>query len=373
MTEERPIIEAVRGLRRDLRVWPTSAPCSPPRSTIGSGRSRRGSAGAHPPPSGPGRGGGHQLEAKNRFRQLYQEEEVRILEDTNRIFEIERYLERNPRPGQRDLTRQIETFRRQRLRYDTGRKEDNVKRDDLLELRRAMNAASSTLSSRPPGGRSTASASRARPTRAASRRRRPAASRGTRLPRGSPTKASRRQPEIAGEAAPLDRGPAPDPLLNEVLHKIMFALELVIWDHRRSRRARQRDPPPPPRALGGRTATGAGERGGGDGTLDWELEACSSSSAPRCGCEMDEEVEEISRLSRANERRPSVRPARALGAEPRAGPRVSTAGSSGSSTTCCTAGDTDRLEQVYRSRFRFVNVFSRLWFDHQASGGITPL
>jgi hypothetical protein len=36
-------------------------------------------------------------------------------------------------------------------------------------------------------------------------------------------------------------------------------------------------------------------------------------------------------------------------------------------------GRTDQLEQVYRSRFRFVNIFSRLWLDHQASGGITPL
>ncbi len=36
------------------------------------------------------------IEAKNQFRRVYRDEEMKILEETNRVFEIERFLERNP-------------------------------------------------------------------------------------------------------------------------------------------------------------------------------------------------------------------------------------------------------------------------------------
>ena len=36
-------------------------------------------------------------------------------------------------------------------------------------------------------------------------------------------------------------------------------------------------------------------------------------------------------------------------------------------------GDTGELEQLYRSRFRFLNTYSGLWLDHQRAGGLTPL
>ena len=78
--------------------------------------------------------------ARNRFQELYEAEETRILEDTNRIFEIERYLERHPDFAHPDLRRHIEAFRRFRIRFDAGRKEDNIKRDDLLELRQSIHA-----------------------------------------------------------------------------------------------------------------------------------------------------------------------------------------------------------------------------------------
>ena len=35
--------------------------------------------------------------------------------------------------------------------------------------------------------------------------------------------------------------------------------------------------------------------------------------------------------------------------------------------------DTESLEQVYRSRFRFLFAFAGLWLDHQKNGGMTPL
>ena len=36
-------------------------------------------------------------------------------------------------------------------------------------------------------------------------------------------------------------------------------------------------------------------------------------------------------------------------------------------------GDTHKLEQIYRSRFRFLHAYSGLWLDHQNCGGLTPL
>ncbi len=36
-------------------------------------------------------------------------------------------------------------------------------------------------------------------------------------------------------------------------------------------------------------------------------------------------------------------------------------------------GATARLEEVFRSRFRFLHAYSTLWLDHQDQGGITPL
>ena len=35
--------------------------------------------------------------------------------------------------------------------------------------------------------------------------------------------------------------------------------------------------------------------------------------------------------------------------------------------------DTESLEQIYRSRFRFLFAFAGLWLDHQKNGGLTPL
>jgi hypothetical protein len=77
-------------------------------------------------------------EAKESFSRLYQDEETRILEDTNRIFEIERYVERNPDMAHPELQQQLETFKKYQVQFDSGRKEDNVKGDDVIELRQAM-------------------------------------------------------------------------------------------------------------------------------------------------------------------------------------------------------------------------------------------
>ncbi len=371
VTEEQPIIEAVRGLRRDLQSLAdfNAVLTSQVYDRLRALKKKLGPSILHPAILVEVVAAN--LEAKNRFRQLYQEEEVRILEDTNRIFEIERYLERNPGLASETLTRQIETFRRHRLRYDTGRKEDNVKRDDLLELRRAMNAVLDAFEpTRRGSGAPPQPADPPDPTRP------PVVEAPPRAEDAADQRSSEEHTppaeEIAGEVVPLAEALPQDPLLNESLHKIMFALELVVWDHQPEQLGNAKEihhlrlEPWEVNAYR-QLASGAVA----PGTLDWELNLFFLLSAA-LRVRMDEEAEEISRLSRSNSsdrlfdvlERSAQSLERAREFDRRFQWFVD---------DMLYRGRTDRLEQVYRSRFRFVNVFSRLWLDHQASGGITPL
>jgi len=372
VTEERPIVEAVRALRRELQGLAdfNAVLTSQVYDRFRSLKRKLGSSILHPPILVEVVA--TNLEAKNRFRQLYQEEEVRILEDTNRIFEIERYLERNPGLASETLTRQIETFRRHRLRYDTGRKEDNVKRDDLLELRRAMNAVLEAFEPARRGASHPSSqpAPDAGPTPPAAAVSAPEAE--APVDEWTPGSIPVASDEMAGGVLPLSEMLPPDPLLNESLHKIMFALELVVWDHQPEQLGTAKEihhlrlEPWEVNAYR-QLASGAVA----SGSLEWELNLFFLlSTALRV--RMDEEVEEISRLNRSNSsdrlfdllERSAQSLERAREFDRRFQWFID---------DMLYRGRTDRLEQVYRSRFRFVNVFSRLWLDHQASGGITPL
>ena len=76
--------------------------------------------------------------AKNRFKDLFEAEERKVVENTNRIYEIERYLDRHPELASERLKQQIEDFRRIRIRYESGLRKENVKREDITEMTRAM-------------------------------------------------------------------------------------------------------------------------------------------------------------------------------------------------------------------------------------------
>jgi len=316
------------------------------------------------------------IEAKNRFRQLYQEEEVRILEDTNRIFEIERYLERNPDIAHDELKRQIGNFRRYRVRFDSGRKENNLERDDILELKRAMHAV---LGEFDPIRGTVRSAGRpgVRPEQPTSE------PDGGGLPTRPPTVES--QPDGSLETHPelmveeigsmeptvADLLP-PDPLLNEFIHKIMFALELVVWDHTPEQAVRGKELhhlrlEPWEVDAYRRLASDSSARG----TVHWELNVFFLSSAA-LRVRMEEEFEEIARLSGANNSdRLSELLERSAQSLERA--REFDRRFHWFIEDMLYRGETEKLEQIYRSHFRFLNAFSRLWLDHQASGGITPL
>ncbi len=310
------------------------------------------------------------LEAKNRFRQLYQEEEVRILEDTNRIFEIERYLERNPDLAHAELRRQIEAFRRFRIRFDAGRREDNVKREDILDLRQAMNrvleAVEPGVSPREPDAPSHGEPAAPRP---------PSAGRISPAPPEPPEEAVEAlvfpDDEEGREPSFTDLLP-PDPLLNETLHKIMFALELVIWDHSPEQAANAKELhylELEPWEVGAYRRLA--QREVAEGSLDWALELFYITGAA-LRVKMDEEIAEVARhAGSANSDRLYQVLERSAQSLERA--REIDRRFHWFIDDMLYRGDTAHLEQVYRSHFRFLRTFSQLWLDHQSSGGITPL
>lgn len=323
--------------------------------------------------------------ARNRFEELYRDEEVQILEDTNRIFEIERYLERNPDFATEDLKEKISTFRRFRSRFDAGRKEENLKREDVLELKRTMYQILRQFDS--GLGRETMVRPEVQrvPLRAAGAGGAAGAAAQSEIREepnhGSPGKDAppTQMPspafepdERASTTASLNEILPPDPLLSESLHKIMFALELVAWDHEPEQAAEAKELhnlrlESWEVAAYRKLANGEVK----DGTLSWELQGFYLSAAA-LRVKMEEETHEISRLNKSNsaERLFEVleRAAQSLERARDVDRRFQWL-----IDDHLYRGDTEGLEQLYRSRFRFLASYSRLWLDHQASGGITPL
>lgn len=325
--------------------------------------------------------------ARNKFEELYRDEEVQILEDTNRIFEIERYLERNPDFATEDLREKISTFRRFRSRFDAGRKEENLKREDVLELRRAMHEIlaqfDSGLGRGPSGGLEQREAIPAAVGDSGA-----VGSQGG--PPGPPAAAANPPSDPPPEAAPGPAGPAfapderasttasldeimpPDPLLSETLHKIMFALELVAWDHEPEQAAEAKELHnlrlEPWEVAAYRKLA---EREVVEGTLAWELQRFYLAAAA-LRVKMEEETAEIARLNQGNSAD------RLMEVLERAAQSLERARDVDRRFQWFIddhlyRSDTRGLEQLYRSRFRFLHAYAALWLDHEASGGVTPL
>jgi len=327
------------------------------------------------------------IAAKRRFHQLYQEEEARILEDTNRIFEIERYLEKHPDVAHDELREQIETFRRSRSRFDAGRKENNLKREDILELRRAMQAILDRVG---PVGEPAAAQEPSPPTPVpaaveAARREGeapvavasdpPVASTNAAVPagEGAPTVADEVEPiEIEDSTASLAEILPPDPMLNEALHKIMFALELVAWEA------------PPEQAVHAKELHNLrlepweveayrklSEGAVTEQTLEWELERFYLVTAA-LRVKMDEEASEIERLQ-ASENTDQLFTFLERSAQSLERARDVDRRFRWFIEDMLYRGRTEGLEQIQRSHFRFLQSFATLWLRHESAGGITPL
>ncbi len=314
---------------------------------------------------------GTNIEAKNNFHRLYREEELRILEETNKIFEIERYLERNPDQSHEVLEKQIAEFREWWSRFDTGRREDNIKREDILELRRSMHEIIrefeplQRVSTTPPDA---VSENVATPTAA--------------YPQDEPTDVIEEEPfpdagqmsemDASEESATLTDVLPSDPLLNETFHKMMFALEMVVWDRSPEQAVHA------PELLNLRlepwevsSYKRLVERSVTPGTTSWELEVFFLRSAA-LRIKMDEERTNIEDIS-PGESDESVFELLEKSGQSLERAREMDHRFQWFIDDLLYGGDTDKLEQLYRSRFRFLHSYSGLWLEHQARGGLTPL
>ena len=314
------------------------------------------------------------IEAKNQFQRLYRDEELKILEDTTRVFEIERFLERNPAVGHEELRRRIEAFREWWSKFDTGRREDNLKREAVVELRRSMHAVIREFE---PLRRITEAAQRQPEVDVAARSTPFSPDVPTDVIEGEPfpeaTDAAGEPPRATpGGGTTLTDVLAPDPLLNEVFHRIMFSLEMVVWD--RSPEQAVHAPElvvlhlEPWEIAAYRSLV---EERVGVGTTEWELEAFFLRSAA-LRIKMDGERNRIQQLT------PSESAERVFEILERSGQSLERAREMDHRfqwfiDDLLYSGDTTRLEQLYRSRFRFLYSYSGLWLEHQARGGLTPL
>jgi hypothetical protein len=377
------------------------------------------------------------IELKNRFRKLYLDEEVKILEDTNKVFEIERYLERNPGVAHEELRRQLDIFRESRERFDAKRRDNNVKREDIVDLKGAMQTVLESFEPRrqaqtptaepvnrkaeelvddavlqldtdedieiadsqdeqapadvfaeaavepevlnvprqvsPPVPVSASAASEVAPLHAAS----DSGPFGLpEDPEGSDERAD--EPEGIDTLEPLDDEPSlidllpSDPLLMTALHKILFALELVSWDHgidNAGSAVELHHLKLEPWEVG--TYRKMMEMRHQVGTLPWELQAFFLTSAA-LRVKMEEELSEIIRL------RDTGHTERILEILEHSAQSLERAKEVDRRfrwfiDDMLFQGETELLEQVYRSHFRFLHVFSGLWLEHQSSGGVAPL
>lgn len=286
---------------------------------------------------------------KNRFRELLEEEESRLLEDTNRVRELERQLNGHPElvtPELRDL---LESFMAASHRYTAARNDENVRRADVLELRKALNQileAFDTSHSFPPPLKPPPTGDEEVEETAATDEAEPAA------------------------AAPLSSQLPADPLLHDYISKIVFALELAGTDRSAEEAVQAKElatlrlepaEVEACRALtGGRTDLGS---------LSGQRQLLLLQAAA-LRVRMDEEAKEIDRLQRRGSDKLAEVLERATASLQRAAEMdrrflwfIDDA---------LYRGETDHLEMLYRSRFRLLRAYSGLWLIHNARGGISP-
>ncbi|MCS7182829.1 MAG: hypothetical protein NZ869_06930 [Thermoanaerobaculum sp.] len=282
---------------------------------------------------------------KNRFRTLWEEEEALILDDTNRVMELARQLERNPDLLTAEQREAIETFSRTRQRFEQARREDNLRTEDIQALRQSLTTVLEQFDAQQGAA--------PKPT--------PTLQEAEEL--GAPVPVT---PSTPAESTPS----AGDPLLHEYVNKIMFALELAGKDR------------PPAELVQAREVVAL--------RLEpWEVEACLAlgsgavvqgtlagersklfALAAALRLKADEEAREIDRLSK----RSSERLAELL---EQATQTLQRAAELDRRFTwliedALYRGDTEHLEKLYRSRFRLLRAYSGLWLIHHDRGGISP-
>jgi len=291
---------------------------------------------------------------KNRFRELWEDEESALMADTNRVRELQKQLAGNPELATPELRELLEVFASAQQRFDEGRQTENLRREDALKLRMTLNRILEQFD---------ISQIAAQPEPAAAVEEEEAA---------SPSEARKQVPPTAGATSAQTIGASlqAGPLLQEYVSKILFALELVDSDRsieeavNAKELAHLRLEPCEVQAcrelLDGRAAPGtlAGER------AKHLLEAAA------LRIRLDDEAREIDRLQKRGSdhfqealERASQSLQRAAELDRRFGWMVEDA---------LYRGDTENLEQMYRCRFRLLRAYSGLWLIHNERGGISP-
>jgi hypothetical protein len=311
--------------------------------------------------------------AKNRFKDLFEAEERKVAENTNRIYDIERYLNRHPELASQNLKRQIEEFRHIRIRYEASLRKENVKRDDITDMTRAMYAV---LAQFDPSSKRTMGPDNLTAGISTSGLEAPVSAGGTDDGLPPPEEPELLVEDAGGSDPPhvtalTDMLPT-DPLLNESLHKIMFALEMVVWDRLPAQVAdapeiRNLNLEPWEVATYRRLSEGKVDRS----STEWELDRFFLTSAA-LRLKMEEERDEITRLESGDN------PDRLFEVLERSAQSLERARDMDRRfqwfiDDIVFRGETQQLESLYRSRFRFLHGYSGLWLAHQQSGGLTPL
>jgi hypothetical protein len=303
--------------------------------------------------------------AKNRFKDLYETEESKVIENTSRIRDIEKYLDRHPDLASEGLRKQLEEFRTLRARYEVSARKENVKREDITEMNRAMQSVLALFDpvSKRPLGEYTSEEAVSPTARTASHR--------VMEPEDGYVGEEAGVGE-SGEGTSFDHLLPPDPLLDQTLQKIMAALEMIVWQRlptQISNAPEIRNLHLEPREIEIYRKLAEGDMK--KGTPESELDLFFLTSAT-LRVKMEEEAGEITRLEHAGnpDRLEEVLENSAQSLE-RA--RDTDRRFQWFIDDLLLGGDTQQLENIYRSRFRFLHAYSGLWLVHQQSGGMTPL
>lgn len=285
---------------------------------------------------------------KNRFRFLWEEEESQILEDTNRVMELCRQLERNPEMLTPELQAAMETFNRTRHRFESARLQDNLRTEDIQALRESLTNILDQFDQQQAA---------AKPKRAEEEFLPEAVAAETEF-----------APIPATTVAPAST--ISDPLLNEYLNKILFALELAGKDKSPAALTNARELAAlrlEPWEVEAYLALSAGELKEGY-ILHEQVKLFALSAALRL--KADEEAREIDRLSKRSSERLSEVLEQATQTLQRA--QELDRRFSWFIEDALYRGQTQFLEHLYRSRFRLMRAYSGLWLIHNERGGISP-
>ena len=296
---------------------------------------------------------------KSRFGELWALEEPHLLDDTNRAREAKRQLERNPELITPQLRGLFDHFEVAQQRFDHGRQEETMRREDIVELRRTLNGILEKFDASqpplPPAVEQPAPVT-------------PGGHRGNGPALGEVTPTELRELR----ELPLRNaigGPV-DPLLHEHISKILFAFELVGNDrpaaeivHAKEVAALRLEPWEVEAIR--RVAAGTSPEGELSGQRDRLF-----MKATALRIRIDEEAREIDRLRRLGSEylpnlleRATQSLQRAAELERRCQWFVDDA---------LYRGDVEHLEALYRSRMRLLRAYAGLWLIHNDSGGISP-